>query len=140
MSAVDGVQQAVVIAREDRPGDQRLVGYVTGTADPTAARKALAEQLPGYMVPIAVVAMEALPMTANGKLDARALPKPERRITLVPIVCGQIAVQVRATFCCCLGLCIITQYPMTVHPEMVAVSAITRLETSNVLARSTWTL
>ena len=51
LAGLDGVEQAVVIAREDRPGDKRLVGYVTGTADPAAVRAALAERLPAYMVP-----------------------------------------------------------------------------------------
>ena len=46
LSGLDGVEQAVVIAREDRPGDKRLVGYVTGTADPAEIRAALAERLP----------------------------------------------------------------------------------------------
>ena len=46
LAALDGVEQAVVIAREDRPGDKRLVGYVTGTADPPGMRAALAERLP----------------------------------------------------------------------------------------------
>ncbi|WP_156743947.1 condensation domain-containing protein, partial [Mycobacterium sp. 1164985.4] len=77
LNAVDGVEQAVVIAREDRPGDKRLVGYVTGTADPAAARAELGERLPGYMVPTAVVVLETLPLTVNGKIDTRALPAPE---------------------------------------------------------------
>ncbi|NKZ09919.1 non-ribosomal peptide synthetase [Mycolicibacterium septicum DSM 44393] len=77
LKALDGVEQAVVIAREDRPGDKRLVGYVTGTADPAELRAALAEKLPPYMVPTAVVEIEALPLTVNGKLDIRALPAPE---------------------------------------------------------------
>ena len=76
LAGLDGVEQAVVIAREDRPGDKRLVGYVTGTADPVKARSRLVERLPAYMVP-AVVVMAALPLTVNGKLDKRALPAPE---------------------------------------------------------------
>ena len=59
LAALDGVEQAVVIAREDRPGDKRLVGYVTesltGAVDPAEARAKLAERLPAYMVPAAVV-------------------------------------------------------------------------------------
>ena len=83
LAGLDGVQQAVVIAREDHPGDKRLVGYVTesgtGTVDPGEMRTALAERLPAYMVPAAVVVVEALPLTLNGKLDKRALPAPEYR-------------------------------------------------------------
>ncbi|WP_164890211.1 phosphopantetheine-binding protein, partial [Mycolicibacterium elephantis] len=77
LAGVDGVVQAEVIAREDRPGDKRLVGYITGSADPVEVRAVLAARLPDYMVPAAVVAVEAMPLTVNGKLDKRALPAPE---------------------------------------------------------------
>ncbi|WP_082634718.1 non-ribosomal peptide synthetase [Mycobacteroides sp. H054] len=77
LAALAGVEQAAVIAREDRPGDKRLVGYITGSADAVTARNALADRLPGYMVPAAVVSLQTLPMTVNGKLDTRALPAPD---------------------------------------------------------------
>ena len=78
LAGLDGVEQAVAIAREDRPGDKRLVGYVTGVPAWTRPRRAqLAQRLPAYMVPAAVVVIPALPLTVNGKLDTRALPAPE---------------------------------------------------------------
>ncbi|WP_156781273.1 condensation domain-containing protein, partial [Mycobacterium gordonae] len=77
LAGLDGVQSAIVVARADQPGDKRLVGYVTGECDPAKIRTALAERLPGYMVPAAVMVLTALPLTANGKLDVRALPAPD---------------------------------------------------------------
>lgn len=77
LGALDGVDHAAAIVREDRPGDKRLVGYVTGTADPAEVRSILSKRLPPYMVPAAVVVLEALPLTSNNKLDTRALPAPE---------------------------------------------------------------
>ena len=79
LASLDGVGQVAVIAREDRPGDKRLVGYLTGTADPGKVRAQLADRLPAFMVPAAVVAIDALPLTGSGKLDKRALPAPEYR-------------------------------------------------------------
>ncbi|MDA2893459.1 amino acid adenylation domain-containing protein, partial [Mycolicibacterium sp. BiH015] len=77
LATIEGVDHAVVIAREDSPGDKRLVGYITGTADPIHAREMLARRLPAYMVPTAIVPIDALPLTVNGKLDVKALPAPD---------------------------------------------------------------
>jgi amino acid adenylation domain-containing protein len=75
------VQAAVVLAREDTPGDQRLVAYVVPRQalppDGSDLRRALQQQVPDYMVPAAFVFLAALPLTPNGKRDRQALPAPE---------------------------------------------------------------
>ena len=67
--------------REDRPGDKRLVGYVVPasgqSADPATLRAHLGQSLPDYMIPAAIVLLEALPLTPNGKLDRKGLPAPD---------------------------------------------------------------
>ncbi|MGW2415540.1 amino acid adenylation domain-containing protein [Streptomyces tubercidicus] len=75
------VARATAVVREDQPGDRRLVGYVVaetgGGVDPAEVRGRLAARLPEYMVPSAIVVMDALPLTAHGKLDRKALPAPD---------------------------------------------------------------
>ncbi len=75
------VQETVVIAREDEPGNKRLVAYVVlqDSANPiNELRRFLQEKLPEYMVPAAFVAIEYIPLTPNGKVDRRALPIPDQ--------------------------------------------------------------
>ncbi|WP_122875479.1 non-ribosomal peptide synthetase, partial [Pseudomonas viridiflava] len=83
LSQLPGIEEALVVAREDEPGQPRLVGYFTEQADVATLnvgelRTALLAVLPGYMVPSALVRLDAWPLTANGKVDRRALPGPDR--------------------------------------------------------------
>ncbi|MFD9606024.1 amino acid adenylation domain-containing protein [Streptomyces sp. NPDC059970] len=75
------VARVVAVAREDRPGDKRLVAYVVaqpGTRpDPARLRRVAGERLPVHMVPSAIVVVDAIPLTPNGKVDRAALPAPE---------------------------------------------------------------
>ncbi|HET9227201.1 MAG TPA: amino acid adenylation domain-containing protein, partial [Thermoanaerobaculia bacterium] len=81
LSRQPGLREAVVLVREDEPGDRRLVAYVVPSVSPCPTpvelRDALRQTLPEYMVPSAFVTLEALPVTPNGKLDRQALPAPQ---------------------------------------------------------------
>ena len=78
LTRLEPVREAVVVAREDAVGGKRLVAYATGRGlDASALRVALRQELPEHMVPSAFVVLEALPLTANGKIDRKALPAPD---------------------------------------------------------------
>ncbi|MFC5743028.1 non-ribosomal peptide synthetase, partial [Dyella tabacisoli] len=81
LAQLPGVAQNVVLAREDIPGHKQLVAYVgrieAHEIQAAELRQALADRLPDYMVPAAVVVLDALPLTPNGKVDRKALPAPD---------------------------------------------------------------
>lgn len=80
LEAQAGVQQAVVLAREDSPGDLRLVAYLVGSAPEPSLRQALTEVLPEHMRPAHYVVLQSFPLTPNRKVDRNALPAPQKNI------------------------------------------------------------
>ena len=86
LAALPGVARAVVIAREDTPGDVHLVAYVVAHAaarlDPARLRESLRGTLPDYMLPRQIVVLPTLPLLPNGKIDRKALPAPAAVVTL----------------------------------------------------------
>ncbi len=82
LDALPVLRQSVVVCREDRPGDKRLVAYVVArdpavAPDTASLRAELKTRLPDYMLPSAILVLAELPLTPNGKVDRRALPAPE---------------------------------------------------------------
>ncbi|MGZ4970853.1 MAG: phosphopantetheine-binding protein, partial [Methylobacter sp.] len=77
---IPAVKEAVVIAREDQPGDKRLAAYLVAadSIDVEAVKARFKETLPDYMVPGAFVQLDSMPLSANGKLDRKRLPQPDR--------------------------------------------------------------
>lgn len=84
LTAQDGVKQAVVIARPDERGDNRLAAYVTASRDQNLSvediRAWLKEQLPEHMIPAAIMVLSRMPLTANGKIDRQNLPEPQETL------------------------------------------------------------
>jgi acyl carrier protein len=81
LSKHPAMSEALVMAREDAPGDKRLVAYAVlkpgKTLSPSELRAHLRERLPDYMLPSAFVSLDEMPLTQNGKVDRKRLPKPD---------------------------------------------------------------
>src|SRR6185369_10908747 len=84
LAGLPGVREAVVVARQDREDETRLVAYVAGDIEPAILRRSLRERLPEHMVPALFVTLPALPLTPNGKVDRKALPAPAPASPVLP--------------------------------------------------------
>ncbi|WP_019304122.1 non-ribosomal peptide synthetase, partial [Xanthomonas oryzae] len=114
------VDQALVRVCEDTAGQRRLVAYVIGTQiddsaahDPNVLRSHLADMLPDYMLPDAYVVMQAWPLTANGKLDVRALPAPDdaqRGIAEIDPPQGETECALAEIWCALLGISTVNRH------------------------------
>jgi len=96
---IDNIKEAVVVLREDRPRDKYLAAYIVPSRQPaptiTTLRDALAEKLPGYMIPSVFVILDTLPLLPNGKLDRHGLPHPDgcRPILDTPFIAPETPVE-----------------------------------------------
>jgi amino acid adenylation domain-containing protein len=105
-----GVKEAILMAREDAPGKQQLVGYLLpaegARLNETELRQESKRYLPEYMVPAALVILESIPLTPNGKIDRKSLPVPEMRPAELPVVAPRTPVEevLKGIFCEVLGL------------------------------------
>jgi amino acid adenylation domain-containing protein len=102
LSGHTSVAQSVVVAREDAPGDKRLVAYVVAASgssiDAAELRSYLGRSLPEYMVPSAYVVLESLPLSPNGKLDRKQLPAPEWKSREYEAPVGETETQIAEVF------------------------------------------
>src|SRR5581483_902658 len=89
------IQQAVVVVREDTPGDKRLVAYMVarGQISVGEVRDSLKQRLPDYMIPGTLVTLDEFPLTPNGKVDRRALPAPDPEQTIATTSMARTAVE-----------------------------------------------
>ncbi len=102
LASIEDVKEAVVVTREDPPGEVRLVAYVVCDGrefSPGHLRKALSQTLPAHMMPSAFVPLERLPLSANGKVDRKALPAPPRTRPDIETPYRAAGTPVEATLC-----------------------------------------
>ncbi|HVY36976.1 MAG TPA: amino acid adenylation domain-containing protein [Polyangia bacterium] len=137
MLELDGVKEAVVVAREDRPGDQRLVAYYTAAeAQPLETlRGALRARVPEHMVPTTFVHLDALPLNASGKIDRKALPLVDSAVgaaTVYQEPDGEIEIALADIWCRVLGVARVGRqddfFALGGH-SLLAVQALTRIRT-----------
>ncbi|MGN4113076.1 AMP-binding protein, partial [Burkholderia gladioli] len=100
LSALPGVRETLVMAREDEPGEKRLVAYFVADAahaqhDVADLRAELSRTLPDFMLPAAFVALERFPLTANGKIDRKALPRPAQTVDAQQYVAPRTSIEER---------------------------------------------
>ncbi|WP_043220399.1 AMP-binding enzyme, partial [Burkholderia gladioli] len=100
LSALPGVRETLVMAREDEPGEKRLVAYFVADAayaqhDVADLRAELSRTLPDFMLPAAFVALERFPLTANGKIDRKALPRPAQTVDTRQYVAPRTSIEER---------------------------------------------
>ncbi|TCP59426.1 amino acid adenylation domain-containing protein [Tumebacillus sp. BK434] len=130
------VREAVVLVREDVPGDKRIVAYVTlhEAAEGTdALRRHLQASLPSYMVPQQLIAMDAFALTANGKVDRKSLPAPEWTASDREFTAPRTAVEAQL---CALFETVLQAQPVGIHDDffalgghsLLATQAVTRIE------------
>ena len=77
LEAMPGVEQAVVLVREDHPGDKRIIAYAVASANEEQLLALASKQLPDYMVPSRIIFLDSMPLTNNGKIDRKQLPEPQ---------------------------------------------------------------